>query len=58
MSGWQDQIDEQMAAYPDALPGWALNQARGTIRQLAADLTPTMLHGDLHQVQTQGVGGP
>ena len=48
MTGWEDQLDEQIAAHPDALPGRVLNQARDTIQHLAADETPTMLHGDLH----------
>ena len=48
MSGWEDQLDEQIAAHPDALPGRALDQARETIQHLAADETSTMLHGDLH----------
>jgi streptomycin 6-kinase len=32
----------------DALPARALDQARETIQHLAADETPTVLHGDLH----------
>lgn len=48
MTGWEDQLDEQIAAHPDALPGRVLDRARETIRHLAADQTPTMLHGDLH----------
>ena len=48
MSGWGDQLNEQIAAHPDALPARALDQARETIQHLAADGTPTMLHGDLH----------
>ena len=48
ISGWENQLNAQIAAHPDALPGRVLNQARDTIRQLAADPTATMLHGDLH----------
>ncbi len=48
MTGWESQLEEQIAAHPDALPGRVLSQARRTIQQLAADQTPTMLHGDLH----------
>lgn len=48
MSGWRDQLDEQVAAHPGALPARALDQARETIQHLVAEETPTMLHGDLH----------
>ena len=46
--GWTQQLHEQIAAHPEALPGQALDQALETIEHLAADKTPTMLHGDLH----------
>lgn len=48
MSSWAEQLDEQIAAHPDALPGRVLDQARETIQHLAGDQTTTMLHGDLH----------
>lgn len=46
--GWDGQLKEQVAAFPDLLPKAVTDRARRTIRLLATDTTSTMLHGDLH----------
>ncbi len=46
--GWEAELDQQVAALPDALPTAVVDRARSTIRALATDPTSTMLHGDLH----------
>jgi len=46
--GWEEQLDRQIAAVPDALPPAAVQRARSTIRALSTEPTATMLHGDLH----------
>ena len=45
---WERQLLQQAEAVPGQLPASAVDRARGVIRELAADTTPTMLHGDLH----------
>ncbi|MGI5200504.1 aminoglycoside phosphotransferase family protein [Spirillospora sp. CA-108201] len=45
---WERQLLRQAAAMPGRLPAGAVDRARAVIRELAADTTPTMLHGDLH----------
>ncbi len=46
--GWLDQLSEQVHALPEALPAAVVDRACSVIAELAADETPTMLHGDLH----------
>lgn len=46
--GWEAELDQQVAALPDALPTAVLDRARSTIRALSNESTSTMLHGDLH----------
>lgn len=46
--GWTEQLRQQVAAHPDALPATAIEQAAETIEHLIGDTTATMLHGDLH----------
>lgn len=45
---WEKEFEHQLALAPSRLPERAIAQARGTIRHLAEDATPAMLHGDLH----------
>ncbi|MEU6747281.1 aminoglycoside phosphotransferase family protein [Spirillospora sp. NPDC046719] len=45
---WERQLLQQAAATPGLLPAGAVDRARAVIGALAADATPTMLHGDLH----------
>ncbi|MBO2463253.1 aminoglycoside phosphotransferase family protein [Actinomadura violacea] len=45
---WERQLLQQAAAAPGLLPAGAVDRARAVIGALAADATPTMLHGDLH----------
>jgi len=47
-TGWEKQLDDQVAANPTLLPAVAIDRARETIRHLGRDSTSTMLHGDLH----------
>ena len=46
--GWLDQLEQQLRASPDALASGVVDRARNTIRELAHERTPTMMHGDLH----------
>lgn len=46
---WGAELDEQVAALPGVLSPTAISRARETIRVLAVDQTPTLLHGDLHE---------
>lgn len=48
VDGWEEQLGDQVAAAPGLLSSAALDRARRTMRDLAADATPTLLHGDLH----------
>ena len=48
MPGWREELLNQVACHPDALPGRAIRRALETIEHLAGDETATMLHGDLH----------
>ncbi len=48
-AGWEAELDQQLHAVPGVLPPEVVAQARRTIRSLAEDRTPTMLHGDLHE---------
>ncbi len=48
LAGWRNELEDQMRAHPDALPGRDLDRARETIAHLATEPTSTMLHGDLH----------
>ncbi|MBO2458137.1 aminoglycoside phosphotransferase family protein [Actinomadura violacea] len=45
---WERQLLQQAAVVPGQLPVGAVDRARDVIRELAADTTLTMLHGDLH----------
>ncbi len=45
---WEEELDQQLAATVERPPGPVVDRARRTIRDLAGDTTPTMLHGDLH----------
>lgn len=45
---WAAELDQQVAALPDAVPRTVVDRARNSIRALATESTSTMLHGDLH----------
>lgn len=45
---WAEEVDRQRATFAGALPAPAVQRALETLELLAADRTPTMLHGDLH----------
>lgn len=45
---WAEELAGHLPAVPDRLPARSVDRARETIAALAADRTPTMLHGDLH----------
>lgn len=46
--GWEEQLLDQDRRTGHPLPGRIVGAALETIRDLAQDRTPTMLHGDLH----------
>lgn len=48
MPRWREELLNQVACYPGALPEQAIDQALETIAHLGDDETTTMLHGDLH----------